>query len=195
MDPAIKLNLRSRNWRLAAGVLLAWWLVQEAAGQTAALKIPSLQGTTFAGQTVSLPQQLEGKVGVLVVGFSKGSGDVCKGWGQQLAQSYHDSRDVMYFQMPVLESVPKLVRGMVVKSIKSGVPAAEQPHFLPVFSHEVEWRTTARYSNADDAYVLVVDGQGSVRWETSGKLTDAGFAALKQQVEIIRTRSEGAPTK
>ena len=194
MDPAIKVNLRSRNRRLAR-ILLTWWLVQVAPGQTASLKIPSLQGTTLAGQTVSLPQQFEGKVGVLVVGFSKNSGDVCKGWGQQLAKSYHDSQDVIYFQMPVLESVPKLVRGMVVKSIKSGVPEAEQPHFLPVFSHEAELRTIARYSNADDAYILVVDGKGNVRWETSGKFTDAGFAALKQQVEIIRTPSEGGPTK
>jgi hypothetical protein len=75
-----------------------------------------------------------------------------------------------------------------MKSIKSGVPEAEQPHFLPVFSHEAEWRTIARYVNSDDAYILVVDGQGVVRWQTSGKVTDAGFAALKQQVETVRTQ-------
>ncbi len=176
--------------RLTLRVLLAGWLVQVAAGQTAAVRIPNFQGTTFAGQSVSLPGQLKGKIGVLVLGFSKRSGDVCKGWGQHLAENYRDSHDVMYFQMPVLESVPKLIRGMVVKSIKSGVPEAEQPHFLPVFSQEAEWRTIARYSNADDAYILVVDGEGRVRWQTSGKVTDAGFAALKQQVETVRTQAE-----
>ena len=92
--------------------------------------------------------------------------------------------------MPVLESVPKLIRGMVVRSIKSGVPEAEHAHFLPVFSHEAEWRTIARYSNVDDAYVLVVDGEGGVRWQTSGKVTDTGFAALQQQVETVRIQSE-----
>jgi predicted transcriptional regulator len=76
---------------------------------------------------------------------------------------------------------------MVTKSIKSGVPEVEQPHFLPVFSDEAAWQKIARYSNADDAYILVVDGQGNVRWQTSGKVTDAGFAALMQQVETLRT--------
>ncbi len=170
------------------GILLAQWLVLAAAGQIATARIPSFQGSTFAGQTVSLPQQLKGGVGVLVLGFSKNSGDVCKGWGQRLGETYRESHDVMYFQMPVLESVPKLIRGMVVKSIKSGVPEAEQRHFLPVFSQEAEWRTIARYSNADDAYVVVVDGEGNVRWQTSGNATDAGFVALKQQVETLRAR-------
>jgi hypothetical protein len=176
-------------WRLTLGILLAAWLVPVVTGQVATVRIPSLQGTTFAGRTVSLPQQLKGGVGMLVLGFSKSSGDVCKGWGLRLAQSYRDSHDVMYLQMPVLESVPQLIRGMVVKSIKSGVPEAEQPHFLPVFSHEAEWRTIARYSSAEDAYVLVVDGQGGVRWQTSGKVTDTGFEALKQRVETVRAQS------
>ena len=181
-----------KAWRAARGltlaILLACCLVLAATGEVAA-RIPSFQGTTLGGQTVSLPQQLKGgEVGVLVLGFSKSSGDVCKGWGQRVAESYRGSHDVMYFQMPVLESVPKLIRGMVMKSIKSGVPEAEQPHFLPVFSHEAEWRTIARYANSDDAYILVVDGQGIVRWQTSGKVTDAGFAALKQQVETVRTQ-------
>jgi hypothetical protein len=181
----------ARGLRLA--ILLASCLVLAAAGEVAA-RIPSFQGTTFAGQTVSLPQQLKGGVGVLVLGFSKSSGDVCKGWGQRLAESYRDSHDVTYFQMPVLESVPKLIRGMMMRSIKSGVPEAEQPHFLLVFSNEAEWRTIVRYANPDDAYILVVDGQGIVRWQTSGKVTDAGFAALKQQVETVRRELQKSNT-
>jgi hypothetical protein len=101
----------------------------------------------------------------------------------------------MFYQMPVLESVPKLVRGMVLKSMKSGVPEAEQAHFMPVFSGESEWKKVARFANADDAYVLVVDGEGNVRWQTSGKVTDAGFAALKEQVEAVRIKLRALASK
>ncbi len=160
-----------------------------ATAQTQSARIPVTHGTSFAGTAVTLPDDLRGKVGVLVIGFSKSSGDVCKGWGQRLAESYRDSHDVMYYQMPELEAVPKLIRGMVAKSIKSGVPEAEQAHYLPMFSDEAEWQKIVHYSNADDAYVLVVDAQGTVRWQTSGKVTDAGFAALKQQVDALQTKA------
>jgi hypothetical protein len=160
--------------------------------QTQSERIPATHGTSFAGTQVALPDDLPGRVGVLVLGFSKNSGDVCKGWGERLEQSYQSSREVMFYQIPVLESVPKLIRGMVLKSMRSGVPEAMQPHFMPTFSDEAEWKKIVRYADADDAYVLVVDGDGIVRWQTSGKVTDAGFGALKEQVEALRTKS-GAP--
>jgi predicted transcriptional regulator len=88
--------------------------------------------------------------------------------------------------MPVLEDVPKIVRGMVMKSIRSGVPATEQPHFLPVLDNEAEWKKVTRFRNPDDAYVVVVDGDGNIRWQISGKVSDSGFAALEQQIGAAR---------
>jgi hypothetical protein len=174
---------------------LALLTVGFATAEVQSARIPTTHGTSFAGTEVTLPDDLKGKVGVLVLGFSKGSGDVCKGWGQRLAESYRNSHEVMYYQVPVLESVPKLMRGMVLKSMKSGVPDTEQAHFVPIFSNEVEWKRAARYANADDAYVFVVDGEGKVRWQTSGRVTDTGFGGLRDQVEALRTKSGAPPPK
>ncbi len=101
-----------------------------AAGQAQSARIPTTHETSLTGTEVTLPDDLKGKVGVLVVGFSKSSGDVCKGWGQRLMESYRDSHEVMSYQIPVLASVPKFIRGVVVKSIKSSMPEAQQSHFL-----------------------------------------------------------------
>jgi hypothetical protein len=163
--------------------------------QAQSARIPVTHETTFAGTQVTLPNDLQGRVGVLVLGFSKSSGDMCKAWGQRLAASYPESSGVMYYQMPVLEAVPKLVRGMIVKGIRSGVPESERAHFMPTFSDEDEWKKIARYANADDAYVLLVDGDGRVRWQTSGEATDAAFAALKEQVDATRSQTASAATK
>lgn len=169
----------SRHFILYLALLIAECAVAQS------VRIPATHGTSFAGTQVTLPDDLHGRVAVLVIGFSKSSGDECKGWGQRLEESYGNSDEVMFYQMPVLESVPKFVRGMVLKSMKSGVPEPEQPHFMPTFSDEAEWKRIVRYANADDAYVLVVR-EGKVRWQTSGKVTDAGFIALKEQVEAVR---------
>jgi hypothetical protein len=174
---------------------LALLVMSSAASWGQSARIPQTHGTSLAGTSITLPDDLRGKVGVLVLGFSKSSGDVCKGWGRRLMESYRDSPEVTYYQMPVLESVPKLIRGMVVKSMKSGVPAAEQTHFLPVFSDEASWRKIAHYGNTDDAYILVVDGDGKVLWETSGKVTDTGFAALKKEIGTARSQLPSSAKK
>ena len=170
--------------RLVPGVVVLAACVMNA--QSA--RIPVTHATSFSGAQITLPDDLHGKTGVLVLGFSKASGDVSKGWGQRIAARYATSGTVAYYQMPVLEDVPKLIRGMVMKSMRSGVPETEQPHFLPVFSNEAEWKKVSRFQNADDAYVLVVDGDGNIRWQTSGKVSDSGFAALEQQIDAARAQ-------
>jgi hypothetical protein len=179
--------MRSLSRQLVIGMALLTAVL--AGGQTQSARIPTTHGTSFAGAQVTLPDDLRGRIGVLVLGFSKSSGDVCKGWGQRLAATYSGSSRVMYYQIPVLESVPKFVRGMVLKSMRSGVPEAEQWHFMPIFSGEAEWKKTTHFGNSDDAYVLVVDGSGTVRWQTSGRVTDAGFAVLKEQVDSSRSQA------
>jgi len=178
--------MQSRSRQLVVGLALLLMCLRVAEAQST--RIPQTHATSLASTAVVLPDDLRGRVGVLVLGFSKSSGEVCKGWGQRLAESYRDSREVTYYQMPVLEAVPKLIRGMVVKSIKSGVPEAEQAHFLPLFSDEAAWQKIAHYANSDDAYVLVVDGDGKVLWQTSGRVTDAGFAAVRQQAQVAASQ-------
>ena len=75
--------------------------------------------------------------------------------------------------------MPRLLRGWVLKKIKESVSEKGQAHFLPIVDHESEWRQVAGYSKADDAYVLVVDGNGVVRWRGEGALSDAGVCGVE----------------
>ncbi len=156
--------------------------------RSATVQIPEVHGTAFSNEAVNLPAALQGRVGVLVLGFSKASSAGSTAWGKRLALDYRDSTTVVYYQMPVLASVPSLVRPMVIHSIKSSVPAGEQARFVPVLDHETEWRALVHYGAPDDTYVVVVDGKGDVAWQTHGPVTDAAYGALKQQVEGLKTK-------
>ena len=151
-------------------------------------RIPPVHGTTFSNAEVDLPEALQGKVGILVVGFSQGSRDAVTTWGKKLATDYYDSPSVLYYEMPMLASVPKLLRGFVQGRIKASVSDRGKPHFLPLTDDEAEWRNITRYSAPNDPYILLVDGRGKVQWQTHGPPNEATYAALKQQIETIRPR-------
>lgn len=151
-----------------------------------AVRIPAVHGTTFANAKVDLPDALRGKVGILVVGFSQGSRDAVTTWGKKLASDYYDSPNVLYYEMPMLASVPRFLRGFVEGRIKASVSDRGKPHFLPLTENEGEWRALVHYKNPDDPYLLLVDETGTIRWQTQGPPTDATYAALRQQVESLR---------
>jgi hypothetical protein len=186
---------RGLQWTLAGVAVVA----QVAAGPAATrrtiegsdpgggqARIPAVHGTALSGDAVNLPEALKGKAGVLVLGFSQASREAVAGWGRRLAADYRDSPAVAYYEMPVLAGAPKFVRGMITKSMKGSVPEREQRRFVPVLDNEQAWRAIAHYSKPDDPYVILVDEQGTVLWETEGAATDAAYAELQRKLEKAR---------
>jgi hypothetical protein len=157
-------------------------VVPVAAAQTAADTIPMIHGTVLTGSKVDLPQGLSGKEGVLVVGFSQSSRVEVTAWGKRLAAEYKDSPTVVYYEMPVLAGVPKLLRGWVLKKVTEGVPDRAKARCLPVFDHEADWKAASGFTRDEDAYVLLVDGTGKVIWRTEGPVDDQHFAELKRRL-------------
>jgi hypothetical protein len=158
-------------------------------------RIPEVHATSFSNEAVNLPEGLKGKVGVLVLGFSRDSREADSAWGKRLAADYRESPTVAYYEMPVLAAVPRMIRGMIVKSMKSSVPASEQSRFVVIVENEAAWKTVTHFGRQDDPYVLVVDSQGSVVWQTQGAPTDAAYAELKQHVEALRAKLGTASTR
>lgn len=149
-------------------------------------RIPPVHGTTFSNARVDLPEALNGKIGVLIVSFTQGSRDGVTSWGKKLAADYYDSPSVLYYEMPMLASVPKFMRSFVEGRIKASVSDRGKAHFLPLTEDEAEWRGLTHYSAPDDPYILLVDDHGTIRWQTQGPPTDSTYALLKQQIETLR---------
>jgi hypothetical protein len=153
-------------------------------------RIPDVHSTSFADQAVDLPAALQGKVaGILVLGFSRGSREAVTGWATKIAADYRTSDVVAYYELPVVASVPGFLRGILLRSIKSSAPERAHKRIVPITTNEAGWRAVVHYSQPDDPYLLVVDGQGNVVWRTQGEPTDAAYAVLKQQVEALKARA------
>jgi hypothetical protein len=160
--------------------ILEWPVILGA--QVPATTIPTAKGTTLTGIPVVLPGSLKGKVGVLVVGFTRPSQAQVQAWGKRLAVDYAAASGVVYYEMPVLASAPSLARVTIEEEMKVSLPAAERAHFLPLTQNEAGWLAAAHYVQGDDAYVLLIGGDGVVRWQTQGPVTDANYAELKRKI-------------
>jgi len=162
-------------YKVYASLLLGALAVAMALAQ----KIPEVHAPTLAGNAVNLPSDLHGKIGVLVLGFSKKSAAQCRGWFDPINRDFGgDARSVNY-QMPVLQDVPGFVRGMLIRGMRNDLPVATRGRFIPLVQDEAAWKAVAQYGPEDDAYVLLVDETGQVKWRTHGAATAAAYAVFK----------------
>ena len=75
---------------------------------------------------------------------------------------------------------------MIIKSMGSSVPADGASRTLcPLIEDDKPWRAVAHYDKADDAYLLLVDGDGTVRLADRRAMpTDAAyFASSKKKLD------------
>ncbi|HEY4901146.1 MAG TPA: hypothetical protein VIH91_10055 [Terriglobales bacterium] len=151
----------------------------------AAQQLPRLQEENLAGQQVVLPDAASGKVAVLVFGFTRASQTTTGAWTKQLRADFGKSAGFELYQLPVLEDAPRFIRGMITSGMKKGVPENERANFVPVMHSEAELKKLVGYKESDDAYLVVLDRNGKVAFETHGATPDTNYAQLRSKLENL----------
>ncbi len=149
-------------------------------------QLPHVTTETLAGNKIDLPSEIDGSLAVLCIGFTHGSQAQTSSWSKNLQPELSNHRGVVFYSVAVLQDVPRLVRPMVVHSIKSGVPAAKYSHFLLVYKDEKELKEAAGFGPEDDAYLVVIDKAGTIQYKGHGPPSAAAIRELANHLQVPR---------
>ena len=171
--------------RCAIAVVVGLLLCLSMPLNAAAQQLPRLQEENLAGQQVVLPDAASGKVAVLIFGFSRASQTPTEAWAKRIRADFAKSSGFELYQLPVLEEAPRFIRGMITSGMKKGVPENQRANFVPVMHSEAELKKLVGYKEADDAYLVVLDRNGKVAFETHGATPDTNYAQLRSKLENL----------
>jgi hypothetical protein len=148
-------------------------------GQT----LPQISGQALTGRSIELPPAASGKPAVVIFSFSKTAGNDARSWNERLSRDF--PKDVPSFTIIMLESVPKLFRGMALSGIKGSMPIAMQDRTLVLYRDETLWKQRLAFPEDSRAYVILLGPDGRIAWRSEGAFTEAPYAQLKDQLARI----------
>lgn len=134
--------------------------------------IPAVKAKALDDTEVTLPDPGRQRTLILIVGFSKKSGEPSRVWGKKISADYNTDARITYFVVPVLQDAPSLVRPMILHGMRKTVPAQELPHFVPLYSNESDWKRIVNFSAPDDAYLIVATPDAHPIWQAHGAYSD-----------------------
>lgn len=146
----------------------------------AADRFPTVEGENLNGAKVSIPDIAKGQPAVFVLGFTHGSQPETKAWAARL------NPEVRTYSIAVLEDVPRLVRGMVKGGIKGDVAQNQRDRFVMIFHGEKELKAAAGFDRPDDAYILLLQADGTIVKRWRGPVTDAAVHDVTSQIAAIK---------
>ena len=141
---------------------------------------PSVECENLRNEKVTIPEASKGHSAVFVIGFTHASQTQTKVWAAKLEPETHP------YSVAVLEDAPRLVRGMAIHGMKTGVAPELRGRFLVVFHGEQELKQAVGFDRPDDAYVVVVDRDGLIHWSFHGPFAETAFAELNRQLAELR---------
>lgn len=147
----------------------------------AAELFPTIEVETLLGKKLTLPDAMKGHASVLIIGFTHASQSEIKAWGERLEADLHP------YSMAVLQDVPRLVRGMATGGIKGSVPDSRKDRFLLTFRGEKELKDAVTFKTPNDAYIVLVDSNGAIQWQSHGAVSDATVGELEMHLHALNS--------
>ena len=171
---------KSRN--LIASTLAVFALLAPLSTLSAEQPLPQFPVEDLLGTKLMLPDGLAGNTSILIVGFTRNSGNQTELWARKLARDYDGNTQVSVYTVAILEAVPWLIRNMVVKGMQGGTPEKYRGNVLVAFSGEKQWKDVVDYRAKDDAYLLLIDGRGNIVLTSHGAPSASSYRELTAQV-------------
>ena len=155
--------------------------------------LPRLEGESLSAKKVVLPDNVKGRLGVLVFSFSREAGGPARCWTETFTRIGMADADAAMFGVLMLSDIPWIFRGLAVSGIKSGIPAALHDRTVKVFADDDVWRTRLGVQATQTPHLVVVDRSSRIRWVSSAPCDGAGEQRLREQLKTLL--AEKAPVR
>ena len=177
----------SKSAEIAIGLCILAGAVHAASPTTAPLRagavFPEFSGQTLTGKSLTLPVAAADRPAVLVFSFSRAAAKDARLWNEHMARDFPNT--IAAYGVVVLESAPRVFRGLAISGMKSSMPISAQGRTIVLYQDEELWKQRLAVTDERRAYVLVLAPSGTVCWTNSGAFSNAMYARLKNRLQKL----------
>ena len=186
--------MRSRNLLVAAAAAVVGALVSGAVvaamrrmsepGDVAPLHageaFPSMTGNLLTGERFTVPENLLGKVSVLIGGWDYAARFEVEAWANALLAAYGERPDLAIREVPFIDNVGPVMRRVIDTAMTRDTPPETHSRVLTIYG-DLRWlRKRLAVTDPRQAYVYVIGRTGRLAWQTAGPPTPEQLAILRE---------------
>jgi hypothetical protein len=155
-------------------------------------RMPPLKGDLLTGKPGVLPDQAAGKTALVILGFSYDSRFQVEAWAEKVKARYGGAADVTLFEVPMMGSAARLGRLFIDRGMRKNTPKELHGRVMTVYGGNDDWKARVGFSAPDDAYLVLIDRQGIVRWLAHGPVSEE---RLRELVAVVDALANAAPAE
>jgi hypothetical protein len=152
-------------------------------------RLPALKGDLLSGKPGALPDLAVGRTTLIALGFSYDSRFQVERWAAEFRSRYRSRSDVTLFEVPMMGSAARLGRWFIDNGMRKNTPPELQDSVMTVYGSNDDWKARVGFARPDDAYLVLIDAKGVVRWLAHGPVSDDRLQDLSAVVDSVSQAS------
>jgi hypothetical protein len=142
-------------------------------------QFPQASGSNLERERLTLPDDLEGEINLLLVAFQQWQQNQVDTW-VPLARAIEQGDDrVRYYELPVLSRFNPLYRWFINEGMRAGIPdRLARERTITLYLDKPAFRQALDMPDEENIYVLAVDRTGRELWRQRGTHSPDKEAAL-----------------
>lgn len=146
---------------------------------------PPLNGRLLSGRAISLPGDLHGDLGILILAWDFTARDQVAQWTREVVDRYGLLPGVHIYQVAMVSGVGPVLRRYIDRAMRQRASAPAREHSLFVYGdlrrlrQQLDTAETAEPS----ASVLLIDRAGRLAWRADGPPTLMTLVSLRKALE------------
>jgi hypothetical protein len=147
--------------------------------------LPALRGESLSGREVVLPQAAEGRVTLLLLGFTYKSRFAVESWAESFRAHFPSDPRVTFYELPMIGGAARLARWFIDSGMRRGTPEKDYEHVVTVYRRTDSWKKRVFFVDPDAAYLILLDRMGRVAWRHQGAFEDRAFQELSRNISEL----------
>lgn len=147
--------------------------------------LPKLEGEFLTGRKAVLPDAASGKFALLALGFTYDSRFPVEAWIKRFRKEFGTNPRVTFFEVPMIGGMARMGKWFIDSGMRRGTPPQDQENVVTVYGGTDPRKQRVSYTAPNDAYLLLLDPQGNVRWRHSGPFDEAAYGELAKSLNAL----------
>ena len=141
---------------------------------------PRLEGDFLSGRKAVLPDAAQGKLALVLMGFSYGSRTAVEAWAEHVRPAFTAHEAATFFEVPVLGGMARMGKWFIDSGMRKGTPKELHENVITVWGNVDRWKALAGFSKRaeDDAYLTLIGRDGRILWLHHGPYSAEAFDAM-----------------
>lgn len=155
------------------------------------MDFPQLTATNLEGETIKIPQDLQGKLNVLVVAFLQRQQYDVDSWIPFLEGLKTQFPAIDIYELPTLKKFNAISRWIINTGMRSGIPNQDtRKHTITLYIDKQRFREALDIPDETAIYLFIVNQAGKILYRTSGVYTPNQGQALQEQLQKVYSRNQ-----